>query len=147
MICQLVTLNLFIFYYTFFGGDVASKMTYPKAYAFLLLLVQILLLGRDYPDGLNYVRERAKREILKHRLESDPEKIKGGIAKIEYIIKEMEALIQLKKYRTLKRRYYDEDRQPWNATPLVQALHYTIYDFGGTFTERYQIHHKPRRWA
>jgi hypothetical protein len=31
------------------------------------------------------------------------------IKKGEYVIKEIEALYMLKKYRTLKRRYYSED--------------------------------------
>ena len=33
------------------------------------------------------------------------------LAKGDYIVKELEALYMLKKYRTLKRRYYSEDMQ------------------------------------
>ena len=36
-------------------------------------------------------------------------KVEEWIAKGEYIIKELEALYMLKKYRTLKRRYYKEE--------------------------------------
>lgn len=39
---------------------------------------------------------------------SDPEKIKMLIARGEYVIKEVEALYMLRKYRTLKQRYYSE---------------------------------------
>ena len=36
-------------------------------------------------------------------------KIEEWLAKGDYIIKELEALYMLKKYRTLKRRYYKEE--------------------------------------
>ena len=35
--------------------------------------------------------------------------VEEWLAKGDYIIKELEALYMLKKYRTLKRRYYDEE--------------------------------------
>ena len=49
---------------------------------------------------------------MKHREETDPEKIKMLIARGEYVIKELEALYMLRKYRTLKQRYYG-DEQKW----------------------------------
>jgi hypothetical protein len=41
--------------------------------------------------------------------ENDPEKIEQLIGHGNYICKELEALYMLKKYRTLKRRYYDTE--------------------------------------
>ncbi|WP_255576988.1 hypothetical protein [Enterobacter cloacae complex sp. 2DZ2F20B] len=41
---------------------------------------------------------------MKNKDENDPEKIKNMIAHGQYIVKELEALYMLKKYRTLKRR-------------------------------------------
>ena len=38
--------------------------------------------------------------------------VEEWLAKGDYIIKELEALYMLKKYRTLKRRYYDETSVP-----------------------------------
>jgi len=35
--------------------------------------------------------------------------VENWLAKGDYIIKELEALYMLKKYRTLKRRYYKEE--------------------------------------
>lgn len=38
----------------------------------------------------------------------DPEKIKQLIARGEFVIKELEALYFLRKYRAMKQRYYDD---------------------------------------
>lgn len=48
---------------------------------------------------------------MKNKDVSDPEKIKKMIAHGEFVKKEIEALYMLKKYRTLKRRYNDENQQ------------------------------------
>lgn len=50
---------------------------------------------------------------MKNKDETDPQKIEKMIAHGEYVVKEMEALYMLKKYRTLKRRYYDGNPQWW----------------------------------
>ena len=66
-------------------------------------------LGKEYPLGYDYFRTRLKAAFLKNKDEADSEKIKTCIARGEFVIKEIEALYMLKKYRTLKRRYYKED--------------------------------------
>lgn len=48
---------------------------------------------------------------MKHKNETDPEKIKMLIARGEYVIKEVEALYMLRKYRTLKQRYYKDEQK------------------------------------
>ena len=40
--------------------------------------------------------------------ETDPERIKAGVKRAEFVLQELEALIYLKKYRTLRRRYSKE---------------------------------------
>lgn len=45
---------------------------------------------------------------MKNQDVQDPEKIKTMLKHGEYVIKELEALYMLRKYRTLKRRYYNE---------------------------------------
>lgn len=45
---------------------------------------------------------------MKNQDVKDPEKIKTMLKHGEYVIKELEALYMLRKYRTLKRRYYNE---------------------------------------
>ena len=63
-------------------------------------------MGRDWPQGYTTFRDRAKRAFVRTRNETDPDKIKELIGRGEFVLKEMEALYMLKKYRTLKKRYY-----------------------------------------
>lgn len=68
---------------------------------------RLLYLGRDYPKGYDYFRSRLKRAFMKNRDVTDPEKIEKMLTLGDYIVKELEALYMLRKYRTLKKRYYD----------------------------------------
>lgn len=45
---------------------------------------------------------------MKNREVADPEKIESMIAHGQFVVKELEALYMLKKYRTLKKRYYED---------------------------------------
>ncbi|KAF6208910.1 hypothetical protein GE061_014652 [Apolygus lucorum] len=65
----------------------------------------LLHLGKDYPQGADFFRTRLKRAFLKNKDVTDAEQIKKLIGHGEYVVKELEALYMLKKYRTLKRRY------------------------------------------
>merc|ERR1711916_279617 len=71
------------------------------------LYKQIIYTGRNYPGGLDYVRRMAKKEYKKYENETDPKKIKMALARGRWYLKELEATIQLHKYRTLKKNYYD----------------------------------------
>ena len=73
------------------------------------LYKNLYFLGRDYPKGADWFRSRLHTAFLKNKDESDPEKIKMLIARGEFVCKEVEALYMLRKYRTLKKRYYEED--------------------------------------
>ena len=70
-------------------------------------LMQLLYMGRDYPLGYHYFRTRAMAAFRRHRDEKDPEQIQQLIDRGWYVVREIEALYKLKKYRTLKRRYYN----------------------------------------
>ena len=65
-------------------------------------------MGKDYPKGYDYFRGKLKNAFSKNKNETDPEKIEKMIGHGKFVIKELEALYMLKKYRTLKKRYYDE---------------------------------------
>lgn len=69
----------------------------------------MLYMGKDYPAGYVYFRDRLKAAFQKNKDENDPEKIDQLIARGNFVTKEIEALYMLKKYRTLKRRYYNEE--------------------------------------
>lgn len=90
-------------------------------YAVKHLYKQLLYLGRDYPAGERYFKAKLKNAFMKHRSETDPEKIKMLIARGEYVIKEVEALYMLRKYRTLKQRYY-KDESTWQRRILNSKL-------------------------
>uniref|UniRef100_A0A915D1H6 Glutamine-dependent NAD(+) synthetase n=1 Tax=Ditylenchus dipsaci TaxID=166011 RepID=A0A915D1H6_9BILA len=68
-------------------------------------------LGKEYPNGSLWFHERLKKAFAKNMLEKDDEKIKELIGRGEYVVKEIEALYALKKYRALKNRYYSDDQK------------------------------------
>ncbi|XP_076369713.1 electron transfer flavoprotein regulatory factor 1-like [Tachypleus tridentatus] len=72
------------------------------------LYKNLLYLGRDYPKGYDYFRTRLKTSFMKHKDVTDAAELDVLLARGQYIIKELEALYMLKKYRTLKKRYYSE---------------------------------------
>ncbi|KAK7901995.1 hypothetical protein WMY93_018764 [Mugilogobius chulae] len=74
------------------------------------LYKNLLYLGREYPQGSVYFRERLKAAFMKNKDVTDPEKIKKLVAKGDFVIKELEAMYYLRKYRTLKKRYYEPEK-------------------------------------
>ncbi|XP_015912377.1 electron transfer flavoprotein regulatory factor 1 [Parasteatoda tepidariorum] len=74
----------------------------------ITLYKNLLFLGRDYPKGYDYFRVRLKEAFLKNKDVKEAAQIEILLTRGQYIIKELEALYMLKKYRTLKKRYYSE---------------------------------------
>lgn len=68
----------------------------------------MLYMGKDYPQGYEFFRTSLKKAFMKNKYETDPDKIEKMIERGRYVMKEIESLYMLKKYRTMKRRYYDE---------------------------------------
>lgn len=69
---------------------------------------QLLYLGREYPKGADYFRDRLRAAFAKNKSVQDPEQIKEMIARGEYMARELEALYYLRKYRAMKKRYYKD---------------------------------------
>ena len=67
-------------------------------------------MGREYPLGFDYFKTRLKAAFMKKQHLTESEDIEKAIKHGEYIVKELEALYFLKKYREMKRRYYDIKR-------------------------------------
>lgn len=44
---------------------------------------------------------------MKNKDEKEPEQIKQMLARGDFVVKELEALYYLRKYRAMKKRYYD----------------------------------------
>ncbi|XP_069618927.1 electron transfer flavoprotein regulatory factor 1 [Ranitomeya imitator] len=72
------------------------------------LYKNLLFLGREYPKGEVFFKERLKKAFMKNKDVSDPEKIRELISRGEFVIKELEALYFLRKYRAMKQRYYED---------------------------------------
>ncbi|XP_037551611.1 LYR motif-containing protein 5A [Nematolebias whitei] len=85
-------------------------MANPLRGEVIRLYKNLLYVGREYPKGPVYFRERLKSAFMKNKDVSDPEKIKQLVAKGEHVIKELEALYFLRKYRAMKKRYYDPEK-------------------------------------
>ncbi|KAL2175163.1 uncharacterized protein P884DRAFT_262729 [Thermothelomyces heterothallicus CBS 202.75] len=66
---------------------------------------QLLYLGRDYPQGYDFFRPRLHRAFMAKAHLTDEKEIREGIARAEFVRKEIEALYYLKRYRTLRKRY------------------------------------------
>uniref|UniRef100_M4BZ20 Complex 1 LYR protein domain-containing protein n=1 Tax=Hyaloperonospora arabidopsidis (strain Emoy2) TaxID=559515 RepID=M4BZ20_HYAAE len=73
------------------------------------LYKRFLLVGRDYPLGLNHVREKVKAAFLFNRNLTDPVAMKKAIKRGRWMVREIIGVIQLKKYRTLNSRYTSEE--------------------------------------
>ncbi|XP_021190237.2 electron transfer flavoprotein regulatory factor 1 [Helicoverpa armigera] len=84
-------------------------MSQPHRRAVLNLYKTLLHLGRDWPQGYDLFRTRLHKVFLKNSQEQNPEKVKIMVKHGEFVVKEIEALYKLKKYRAMKKRYYDEN--------------------------------------
>ena len=69
--------------------------------------IQLIYLGRSYPKDPEIMTQRIHSAFIKNKDVKDPKEIQALVDKGQYIVKELEALYMLKKYRTLKSRYYD----------------------------------------
>lgn len=64
-------------------------------------------IGKEYPNGSLWFHERLKKAFAKNVHIKDEEKIRELIDRGNYVVKEIEALYRLRKYRAMKSRYYD----------------------------------------
>ena len=67
--------------------------------------------AKDYPLGYTYFRNRLRTAFLKNREVTDPAAVQALIARGEFVAREIEALLHLRKYRSLKKSYYDSDAE------------------------------------
>lgn len=87
-------------------------------------------MGKDYPKGEQYFKQRLYAAFIKNKDERDPEKIALLIQRGEYVCKELEALYMLRKYRTLKKRYYDTHPPRESITDLEKDAHREAHPVG-----------------
>lgn len=70
------------------------------------LYKRFLIVGRDYPQGLNFVKDKVKNEFNKNKHLTDDYEIKKCIAYGRWMVKEIIGINKLHKYRAMKSRYY-----------------------------------------
>lgn len=105
------------------------------------VLPKLLYLGREYPQGSKYFRERLKLAFMKNKDVADPEKIKQLVARGDFVIKELEALYFLRKYRAMKKRYYDpQESQKSTEWPVGHKSFWEMLSF------LYLPHFKIQYW-
>ncbi|CAO4379536.1 unnamed protein product [Caenorhabditis nigoni] len=73
-------------------------------------------MGKEYPGGSKWFHDRLKLAFSKNKDVQDVTQIEQLIARGEFVIKEIEALYSLRKYRAMKQRYYDKDDEVMQAT-------------------------------
>lgn len=100
-------------------------MAHPSRAQVIRLYKTLLHLGREYPKGYDYFRSRVKSAFLKNSQVTDPEQTAQLLSKADYVIKELEALYMLRKYRTLKKRYYDKT---WSISFVICVV-FKLCDF------------------
>ncbi|KAF1750078.1 hypothetical protein GCK72_016624 [Caenorhabditis remanei] len=73
-------------------------------------------MGKEYPGGSKWFHDRLKLAFSKNKNVEDPTQIEQLIGRGEFVVKEIEALYSLRKYRAMKQRYYDKDDEITAAT-------------------------------
>lgn len=69
------------------------------------LYKRFLIAGTRYPQGLDHVREKVKIAFFENRVVNSDLEFKKAINKGRYWVKEIEAISQMHKYRTMRKRY------------------------------------------
>jgi hypothetical protein len=68
---------------------------------------RFLWVGRDYPEGLAYVRGKVKVAFFSNAHLTEEDDIMRAVAKGRWWVKELIGIVQLKKYRSLRKDYGD----------------------------------------
>jgi 1,4-alpha-glucan branching enzyme len=91
-------------------------MSNPYKNQVLQVYKTLYFMGREYPSGAEKFRSQLNRAFARNKNISDPKEIKTLVERANYVVKELEALYKLRKYRTMKNRYYNEETTP---TPVA----------------------------
>lgn len=69
------------------------------------LYKRFLLAGREYPGGMEVVKRKAKEAFFSNQHLSEEVSIKKAVSRGRYMVRELNGVTKLKKYRTMKERY------------------------------------------
>ncbi|XP_071242206.1 electron transfer flavoprotein regulatory factor 1-like isoform X2 [Salvelinus alpinus] len=86
-----------------------SDMANPLRREVRQLYKNLLHLGREYPQGADYFRERLNSAFMKNKDVTDPKEIRKLVNCGEAVIKELGTLYYLREYSAMKKRFYEEE--------------------------------------
>jgi hypothetical protein len=66
---------------------------------------RVLHVGKDYPGGLAYVRQRAKGDFARNAGLTEERDILAAVHRGRWWVNEMVGVVQLRKYRAMAQRY------------------------------------------
>uniref|UniRef100_A0A6G1SR40 LYR motif-containing protein 5 n=1 Tax=Aceria tosichella TaxID=561515 RepID=A0A6G1SR40_9ACAR len=89
------------------GPSVSSNDPENLKHDVIKLYKNLIYLSREWPTDL---RPQIKQAFMKNKEVRDPDEIRNLIARGEYVSREIIATYHLRKYRAMKRRYYNEHR-------------------------------------
>ncbi|KAL0962644.1 hypothetical protein UPYG_G00343200 [Umbra pygmaea] len=84
-------------------------MSNPLRSEVLKLYRNLLYLGREYPKGADYFRERLKFAFTKNKDVTDPCEIRKLVAQGDCVIKELGNLYYLREYTAMKKLYHKQE--------------------------------------
>lgn len=69
------------------------------------LYKRFIVAGHHYPQGVDHVRQRAKKAFFENRNITDEIELKKAISFGRYWVREIVAISKLHKYRSMNKRY------------------------------------------
>lgn len=87
------------------GEEGALVLTVEMRADVLALYRRMLLACRRYPEDYDVSRERLKRAFMKNREVEGEEAIRACVERGYFVVKEIEGMAALHKYRTMRKRY------------------------------------------
>lgn len=85
-------------------------MNQPLRRQVLYLYKELIYMGKDYPAGYDFFIKKLRKAFRSKSTLTAQKDIQKGIDLGEFVKKELVALYSLKKYRFLKKNYYDIEK-------------------------------------
>ncbi|CDW56307.1 LYR motif containing protein 5 [Trichuris trichiura] len=85
-------------------------MSKELRYQVVQLYKQLMYMARDYPSGEDYFKQKLRLAFRNKKGITDETQIREALKHGNFVKKELETLYYLKKYRAMKKRYYNNIR-------------------------------------
>ncbi|XP_037087374.1 LYR motif-containing protein 5A-like isoform X2 [Pollicipes pollicipes] len=71
----------------------------------------LLYLGKNYPKGYDYFRDKLRMAFDKNKGVTDPQQIQELLGKCDNIARELETLYMMRQYRVVNKRFREDPRK------------------------------------